>query len=297
MENDPAPAVVRRPCEGETVDLLGGADRFEVRVHDHGYVALVDVMPRLVPAGHTADAAVVQAARVSYGPGTKRASDDRDLVRYLMRHGHSTPFEMVELKLHVAAPLFVARQWLRHRTASVNEQSARYSVLQPRFYRPAEVRAQSVSSKQGSAGVVAPDTARDLHALLDDAEALWARYEAAVDDGVARELARIALPASVYTEWYWKCDLHNVLHFLELRLGDHAQEEIRDYARAVLALAHLVAPLSVEAFVDYRLEGLRLTRLEVEALRDGGDLASANARERAEWVAKLRRLGRGRADE
>ncbi len=285
--------ILRRPFEAETVDLMGGCSRWEVRVHEHGFLALVDVMPRVVPAGQTADAAIVQAARVSYGAGTKKVSEDRALIRYLLRHRHTTPLEMVELKFHAAMPLFVARQWIRHRTANVNEYSARYSVLKDRFYRPeaAEVRRQSATNRQGGEEPIDVGTAEDFLAYLEGCEASYGRYSDLVERGVSRELARIGLPCSVYTEWYWKCDLHNVLHFLALRMDRHAQKEIRDYAEAMFALVRELAPLTAEAFVDYRLEAVTLSRLEVEALREGRDLATANAREREEFEEKAAKLG------
>lgn len=291
--------------ERPLVDLMGGAERWEARVHNHGFVALVDVMPRLVPADQAADAAIVQAARVSYGHGTKKVSEDRGLVRYLLRHRHTTPFEMVELKFHVAMPIFIARQWIRHRTANVNEYSARYSIVPDRFYVPSldEVRKQSRANRQGgeerfdtSDGAEEARTAEEFLNYLKEVEAAYQKYLGLTDKGVSRELARIGLPVNIYTEWYWKCDLHNTLRFLSLRLDPHAQSEIRDYAAAMAALIEPIAPVTMEAFRDYELESLRLTRLEVEALRravSGGDatLQSDNNRERAEWEAKRASLG------
>ena len=287
-----SPPIDRRPAETELVDVMGGSARWEVKVHDHGLAALVDVMPRLVPAGQTADAAIVQAARVSYGEGTKQVSEDRGLIRYLLRHWHSTPFEMVEVKFHLAMPIFVARQWLRHRTASVNEYSGRYSVIRDRFYHPAPdyVRAQSSANRQGGGDALPDATAAEFSAWLDRTEAQYADYERFVAAGVARETARLGLPASVYTEFYWKVDLHNLFHFLRLRLDPHAQREIRDYAAALFALTREVAPVACEAFVDYRLGAVQLTRLEAEALRTGKPLASDNRRENAEWEEKQRTL-------
>jgi thymidylate synthase (FAD) len=280
--------------EAPFVDLMGGAERWTVPVHEHGFIALVDVMPRLVPEGQTADQAIVQAARVSYGHGTKRVQEDRGLIRYLMRHRHTTPFEMVELKFHCRIPMFVARQWIRHRTASVNEYSGRYSIMPDRFYRPTadEVRAQSAANRQGGDEPVDQQSAEAFLAYLESVESQYAKYESLAERGVSRELARIGLPVSVYTEWYWKCDLHNVFHFLSLRLDRAAQAEIRAYAVAMLALIRPLAPVACEAFVDYRLGAVGLTRLEVEAIRRG-DLSpdTDNKRERAEWEAKRRLLG------
>lgn len=293
-EADPPP-IDRKPAEAEWVDVMGGSSRWEIKVHDHGLAALVDVMPRLVPAGQTADAAIVQAARVSYGEGTKKVSEDTGLIRYLLRHWHTTPFEMVELKFHLAMPIFVARQWLRHRTASVNEYSGRYSVIRDRFYHPAPdyVRVQSATNRQGGGEVAEGATAQEFSDWLDRAEAQYADYERFVDQGVARETARLGLPASVYTEFYWKVDLHNLFHFLRLRMDAHAQREIRDYANAIFALTREVAPVACEAFVDYRLGAVQLTRLEVEAMRTGEPLASSNKRENAEWEEKRQALAAG----
>lgn len=289
-----APPIARVAPEQPLADVMGGAARWEIKVHDHGFVALIDAMPRLVPQGQTADAAIVQAARVSYGAGTKKVSEDRGLIRYLLRHRHTTPFEMVEFKFHCAMPIFVARQWIRHRTANVNEYSGRYSVMPDRFYKPGAemVRKQSSVNRQGGDEPIDLATAEDFLAYLDRAEKVYAEYLALADRGVARELARIALPQSLYTEWYWKCDLHNILRFLSLRMDAHAQQEIRDYARAMHALIEPIVPVTVEAFRDYELESLRLTRLEVEAIRAGrATIESDNKREQAEWEAKRRTLG------
>lgn len=279
--------------EAPMVDAMGGAARWEIPVLDHGFVALVDCMPRLVPEGKTGDFAVVQAARVSYGQGTKQVSEDRGLVRYLMRHRHSTPFEMAEFKFHIAMPIFVARQWIRHRTANVNEYSARYSIVPDRFYRPGieAVRKQSKSNRQGGDEQIDAGTAEDFLALLDKAEAMYQEYLQLSERGVARELARMALPVSVYTEWYWKCDLHNIFHFLSLRMDPHAQLEIQAFARAMYELVRPIVPIACEAFEDYRLHGMHLTRLEIESLRTGQPLATENKREQAEWEAKRARLG------
>src|SRR5690349_267336 len=202
-------------------------------VLDHGFVRVIDYMGD--------DAAVVQAARVSYGRGTKKVSEDRGLIHYLMRHRHSTPFEMCEIKFHVKLPIFIARQWIRHRTANVNEYSARYSIVKDRFYHPTleNVRKQSTSNRQGGEGPADAATAQEFLDYLDEIERSYAKYQAFIDKGVAREIARIALPASVYTEWYWKVDLHNLLRFLSLRMDPHAQQEIRDYAWAMF---HVIRP-------------------------------------------------------
>ncbi|MGA2582753.1 MAG: FAD-dependent thymidylate synthase [Tepidisphaeraceae bacterium] len=285
--------IEKKPPETELVDVMGGAARWEIKVHDHGLVALCDVMPRLAPAGKTADFAIVQAARVSYGEGTRQVNEDRGLIRYLARHRHTTPFEMVEFKFHHVMPIFVARQWIRHRTANVNEYSARYSVVKDRFYHPSmeNVRKQSTVNRQGGTEPIDELTARQFLEYLDRSEAQYAEYEKMLERGVSRELARIALPVNVYTEWYWKCDLHNVLHFLSLRMDAHAQQEIRDYATAMFALIQPIVPIAAEAFMDYQMQGVHLSRLELESLRTGQPLATTNKREQAEWDEKKKAMG------
>lgn len=304
----PNPAVERAMPETPLVDVMGGALRHQLPVLDHGFLALVDVMPRMVPKPDsgppTADGAIVQAARVSYGAGTKKVNEDRGLIRYLLRHRHTTPFEMVEFKFHVAMPIFVARQWIRHRTANVNEYSARYSILPDRFYTPSldQVRKQSRSNNQGGDERFRIDeasevqTAQEFLDLLRDVEALYPRYMKLTEQGVSRELARMALPVSIYTEWYWKCDLHNLLRFLSLRLDSHAQEEIQAYARAMHDLVAPIVPITMEAWRDYAFEAMHLTRLEVEAVRalatgGPGTIQTENKREQAEWESKRARLG------
>jgi thymidylate synthase (FAD) len=283
----------RKPFESEVYDVMGGSARWEIKVHDHGLVALVDVMPRLVPIGKTADAAIVQAARVSYGEGTKKVNEDRGLIRYLARHRHSTPFEMVEFKFHHVMPIFIARQWIRHRTANVNEYSARYSVVRDRFYHPTagNIRQQSAANRQGGAAPVDDLTSAEFLKYLDELEQSYTKYQQFIDKGVARETARIVLPVNVYTEWYWKIDLHNLMHFLSLRMDAHAQQEIRDYATAMFELIRPIVPIAAEAFLDYQVGGLHLTRLEVEAMRAGAPLATENKRENAEWDEKKKKLG------
>ena len=290
-----SPAIKIVLPEAPLRDVMDGASRWEIPCLDHGFVALVDCMPRLVPEGKTADFAIVQSARVSYGQGTKHVNEDRGLVRYLMRHRHSTPFEMVEFKVHIAMPMFVARQWIRHRTANVNEYSARYSIVPDRFYRPDidAVRKQSKSNRQGGDEPIDVGTAEEFMQLLEKAEHLYQDDIGLTEKGVARELARAALPVSVYTEWYWKCDLHNIFHFLSLRLDPHAQLEIQVFAQAMYDLLKPIVPVSAEAFEDYRLESMHLTRLEIEAMRTGQPLATDNKRETAEWDAKRERLGLG----
>lgn len=235
-------------------------------VLDHGFVRVIDYMGD--------DSAIVQAARVSYGAGTRKVSDDAGLIRYLMRHWHSTPFEMCEVKFHVKLPIFVARQWIRHRTANVNEYSARYSILEREFYVPSpeHLAAQSSVNNQGRGAVLeGAEAARVLDLLREDAGRAYDHYEAMLStegqQGLARELARMNLPASVYTQWYWKCDLHNLFHFLRLRADAHAQYEIRAYAEVMAAIVADWVPLAYGAFEDYRLGGVSLSAKGVEVLR------------------------------
>ncbi|WP_347241590.1 FAD-dependent thymidylate synthase [Thermus sp.] len=228
-----------------------------IPVLDKGFVRLVDAMGD--------DASIVQAARVSYGEGTKTVREDAALIDYLMRHRHTSPFEMVEFKFHVKAPLFVVRQWFRHRTASVNEVSGRYSVLKEEFYEPEAFRRQAKRNKQGSEGALLDEEAL---ALLRKAEQeAYGAYQALLQKGVAREMARMVLPLNLYTEFYWKQDLHNLFHFLKLRLAPEAQWEIRQYAQAIAELVKARVPLAWAAFEEHVLEGALLSRTELRALR------------------------------
>ena len=241
----------------------------EARLHhavpclDHGFVRVVDYMGD--------DAAVVQAARVSYGRGTRKLREDRGLIRYLMRHRHTTPFEMCELKLHVKLPIFVARQWIRHRTASVNEISGRYSVLDSEFYLPApeDLAVQSQSNRQGRGAELTTEQAAEvLDILRAEASRAHASYAGLMNGfDLARELARINLTLSTYTQWYWKIDLHNLLHFLALRLHPHAQREFRVYSQAIAELVAAWVPTTWEAFEDYRLGAHTISRQEIEVIR------------------------------
>jgi len=231
---------------------------------DHGFVRLIDYMGD--------DSAIVQAARVSYGKGTKKVRQDRGLIRYLMRHRHTSPLEMCEIKLHAKMPIFVARQWVRHRTASLNEISARYSVLDNEFYLPAtqDLATQSDSNRQGRGDVLSAEQSAAVLALLKrDAEQSYQTYERLLGDefGLARELARMDLPVNYYTQWYWKVDLHNLLHFLSLRMDAHAQYEIRVFADAIARIVADWVPLVYEAFLDYRVGGQFLSRQGVDILR------------------------------
>jgi len=240
-------------------------------VLDHGFIRLVDYMGD--------DSAIVQAARVSYGAGTRHVQNDDGLIRYLMRHWHSTPFEMCEIKLHVKLPVFVARQWIRHRTANVNEYSARYSILDREFYIPApeQLAAQSAVNNQGRGEVLSgAEAARVLEILKGDADRTYDHYEAMLAEvqpdgtpqqGLARELARMNLPMNIYTQWYWKVDLHNLFHFLRLRADAHAQYEIRVYAEAICAVVRDWVPLAYGAFEDYRMGGVQLSAKAVAVLK------------------------------
>jgi thymidylate synthase (FAD) len=240
-------------------------------VLDHGFIRVVDYMGD--------DAAIVQAARVSYGAGTKHVQDDEGLIRYLMRHWHSTPFEMCEIKLHVKLPVFVARQWIRHRTANVNEYSARYSILDREFYipDPSQLAAQSSVNNQGRGAVLSgEEAARVLQILKSDANTAYDHYEAMLSQaqpdgtpqqGLARELARMNLPANIYTQWYWKVDLHNLFHFLRLRADPHAQYEIRVYAEAIAACVKDWVPAAYAAFEDYRMGGVTLSAKAIAVLK------------------------------
>lgn len=267
-----------------------------IKVLDKGFVRVVDVMGD--------DAAIVQAARVSYGVGTKSVSQDEGLIRYLMRHYHTSPFEMVEFKLHCRMPIFVARQWIRHRTANVNELSGRYSEMQDWFYEPtAELcTTQSAQNRQGGTGEQIEDAELLAQQFSQTQQEVYKQYEFCIEKNMRRELARINLPLSLYTEWYWKIDLHNLFHFLRLRLDKHAQLEIRLYAEAIAEIVKERLPLSWKAFEDYQLNAIHFSGLEQEALRtmltssskitqDNLKLAIPNNRERLEFIEKMDALG------
>ena len=305
----PPPASTRRPTVPAMEEMLG----VTIPCLDHGFVRLVDYMGD--------DHAVVQAARVSYGTGTKRLREDRGLIRYLLRHRHTTPFEMCEIKVHMKLPIFVARQLARSRTASLNEVSGRYSVIDKEYYSPdpSVLGVQSKVNRQGRGEPVSPERAGEILALLRaEAEQAYAHYEellggasaaemtgeqretaanapeAPAPEGIARELARINLPVSYYTQWYWKIDLHNLLRFISLRADAHAQYEIQVYAQALAELTRRWVPDVYEAFVDYQVEGASLSRMEIAALRAllGGqqpDLAGLgmSAREQVEFKERF----------
>lgn len=241
---------------------------------DHGFVRVIDYMGD--------DNAIVQAARVSYGKGTKKVSEDQGLINYLMRHRHTTPFEMCEIKYHIKLPIFVARQWIRHRTANVNEYSGRYSIMGNEYYipEPQHLAAQSTVNNQGRGEVLSPEQSkRVLELLKNDAQQVYEHYEEMINqdpagnpkdpskDSVARELARMNLTLNYYTEWYWKIDLHNLLHFVSLRADPHAQYEIRVYADILLETIAQWVPFAYEAFKKYRLEGMHLSREQIQVVR------------------------------
>ncbi|HUB96730.1 MAG TPA: FAD-dependent thymidylate synthase [Stellaceae bacterium] len=272
-------------------------------VLDHGFVRVIDYMGD--------DAAVVQAARVSYGKGTRRVSEDRALIHYLMRHQHTTPFEMCEIKYHVKLPIFVARQWIRHRTANVNEYSARYSILDNEFYVPApeQLAAQSSSNRQGRGEVLAGAAAARVMALLrEDAARAYRGYAELLNEdeagqpidagrqGLARELARMNLSLNFYTQWYWKTDLHNLMGFLALRADAHAQYEIRVYAEAMIGTLERWVPLTAEAFREHRLGGTHLSASALAVVRRllAGERVSQeeSGLGKREWRELMATLGR-----
>ncbi len=263
LESNPT----RRPTVPSLEEIL-----FEpMPVLDHGFIRIVDYMGD--------DSSVVQAARVSYGRGTRKVSEDDALIRYLLRHRHTTPFEMAEIKLHVKLPIFVARQWIRHRTASVNEYSARYSILDKEFYVPARehLAAQSTSNRQGRGETLDVERASEvLEILRNDAETVYRHYLAMLgeDDtgqsagpGLARELARMNLSLNFYTQWYWKVDLHNFMNFLRLRADAHAQYEIRVYADRMLDIMRKWVPMSHAAFEEYNLKSVHLSGTAISVVR------------------------------
>jgi thymidylate synthase (FAD) len=274
-----------------------------IPVLDHGFVRVIDYMGD--------DAAVVQAARVSYGKGTKRVSDDAGLINYLMRHRHTTPFEMCEIKYHVKLPIFIARQWIRHRTANVNEYSARYSVLDKEYYIPApeQLAAQSSVNRQGRGDVLeGAEAQRVLTMLREDAEQTYGHYAEMLNEdesgkvvdegrsGLARELARMNLTLNTYTQWYWKTDLHNLMHFLSLRADAHAQYEIRVYADAMMETLRRWVPLTAAAFEDYRMGAAHLSAkgLSVVKRMIAGELVTQkdSGLSAREWRELMATLGR-----
>ncbi len=291
------------PTRRATVPALEDILYEAIPVLDHGFVRVIDYMGD--------DAAVVQAARVSYGKGTKRVNEDRGLIHYLLRHRHTTPFEMCEIKYHVKLPIFVARQWIRHRTANVNEYSARYSILDNEFYIPApeHLAAQSTSNRQGRGGVLSGQEAeRVLSLLRDDAERAYRGYAEMLNEtergeaidgerqGLARELARMNLSLNFYTQWYWKTDLHNLLNFLSLRADAHAQYEIRAYAEAMIGTVERWVPMTAEAFRQYRLGGAQLSERGLAVVRRllAGETVTQeeSGMSKREWSELMAVLGR-----
>jgi thymidylate synthase (FAD) len=283
-------SITKRITVPEAEEILG----HEYPVLDHGFVRLVDYMG--------GDPAIVQAARVSYGDGTKKVSEDRGLIRTLMRDEHTSPFEMVESKWHCKMPLFVARQWIRHRTASVNEISGRYSVMRDEFYIPEaeQVNLQSEDNKQGRSdqSFSPEETKLILFGFDDEQKGAYKRYIERIDKGMARELARMNLPLSLYTEWYWKIDSHNLFHFLKLRMDKHAQYEIRQYANVIATLTQRIAPLAWKAFEDYNLNSIRLSVPEMEAIKanikltvpENMNMKGLTEREQIGLLEKLRKI-------
>ncbi|MFA7256491.1 MAG: FAD-dependent thymidylate synthase [Kiritimatiellales bacterium] len=257
----------------------------EIKVLDHGFVRLVDYMG--------GDARIVQTARVSYGEGTKTIRQDAGLIDYLLRHEHTSPFEHVIFELHCKMPIFVARQWIRHRTARLNEISGRYSVMKDEFYLPPreQISLQSVDNKQGRERETVPVELQDkvLELLKQDQSSSYANYSEILNDGIARELARINLPLSMYTEWYWQMDLKNMLHFLKLRMDSHAQWEIQEYARAIAQIVKAVCPLAYESFERHILRGAKFSSDEIAAIKAllAGKPNPLEARRRAEFEDKL----------
>ena len=294
----------RTPTARPTVAALEALLYQVTPVLDHGFIRVIDYMGD--------DGAIVQAARVSYGRGTRRVSEDAGLIRYLMRHRHSTPFEMCEIKYHVKLPIFVARQWIRHRTANVNEYSARYSILDREFYIPSpdHLAAQSTVNRQGRGDVLAGDEAAHVLGLLrDDAARSYDHYAEMLNEdetgaprdpsrrGLARELARMNLTLNTYTQWYWKIDLYNLLHFLSLRADAHAQYEIRAYAEAMLQTVEAWVPVACKAFRDYRLGAVTLSAPMLGVVRRmlaGESVAlEGSGLNRREWAELMAALDRG----
>ena len=257
------------------------------KVLDHGFVRVIDYMGN--------DTSIVQAARVSYGEGTKKSRDDKSLIFYLMRHWHSTPFEMCEVKLHVKLPVFVARQWIRHRTANVNEYSARYSILDNEFYIPKSenLASQSKSNNQGRGDVLVGEEAKEVIQILkNDSLRSYKSYEEMLSNenkkGLARELARMNLPTNIYTQWYWKTDLHNLFNFIRLRNDQHAQYEIRVYAEKIAELVKKWVPFAFEAFEQYQLNSSQLSANAmtcIKKLLSGGNISQeTSGMGKREWL-------------
>jgi thymidylate synthase (FAD) len=275
----------------------------QFKVLDSGFIRVMDYMGD--------DTAIIQSARVSYGEGTKKVSNDKGLIRYLMKNWHTTPFEMCEIKLHIKLPIFIARQWIRHRTANVNEYSARYSILDKEFYipKPQHMSSQSTTNKQGrGSNLSKKDTERFLKILKDDAERNYKHYEDMLNEnqsgeiknddktGLSRELARINLTLNTYTQWYWKIDLHNLLHFLYLRDDPHAQYEIQAYAEIILnKIVKRWVPYTYDAFKEFQLESYNLSKTAIEIIKkrlQGKKISyEKSGLSRREWIELTNKFG------
>ena len=257
----------------------------EIKVLDHGFVRLVDYMG--------SDARIVQTARVSYGEGTKTLREDAGLIDYLLRHEHTSPFEHVIFEFHAKMPIFVARQWIRHRTARLNEISGRYSVIKDEFYVPeaVSINFQSKDNKQGRAVDDVPPELKEkvINLLAKDQQSVYKNYEEMIDDDISRELARINLPLSTYTEWYWQMDLKNMFHFLKLRMDHHAQWEIQEYGRAMAQIVKAVCPLAYDSFERHMVNGARFSAHELHAIKEmlDGKPNPLEGRKLAEFNQKL----------
>jgi len=248
---------------------------------NHGFVRLVDSMP-----SENLDSAIVQAARVSYsGPGASTTRSDEGLVRYLMRHWHSTPFEMVEFKFHIKMPIFIARQHMRHRTASINELSGRYSEMPEEYFVPDHYRRQAKTNKQSSEGIVQIEQHPE-----SVCKSAFEVYHKMLEEGCCKELARCHLPLSTFTEFYWKINLHNLMHYLQLRMEPGAQEEIREYANEIFKLVQPLVPITMKAFMDFRVNSLTLSGPEIEAFKNGTKLESPG--EQREFENKMKLLNK-----
>lgn len=279
--------------------MLVSLDNAEVKVLDHGFVRMVDCMPRMIPSGSEklrCDYAVAEAARVSYGGSSKTEEEDIRLVRYLLRNKHTSPFEMVKFKFHLKLPIFVQRQLIRHRTANVNEISGRYTQLSDEFYEPPSIRGQSKSNKQGSSSEpleMTDNLSCSYRDYMKTNQQVYELYNTLLDNGVAKELARICLPQNIYTELYWCIDLHNLLHFLGLRSSAHAQYEIREYANAIEKLIADLCPVTISAYREYFIGSVTFSTKELALIREyinSGNISSvfASKREETDFYEKIK---------
>jgi thymidylate synthase (FAD) len=286
--------------EAKEIDTLPASRTTQIELGNgqHGSVMLIDAMPRLVPEGSIGpEIAITRAARVSYGAGTKTVSDDTNLVRHLMRNKHMTPFEAITLTFRIVAPKFTATQWMRHRTGSYNEESARYSVVGSDCYlpEPDEVKQQSTANRQGADHATADSV---TEGFIDGVRVAYSAaksvYDAAIECGISREMARIVLPEGRYTTFYWTVNLRNAFSFLELRMDSHAQDNIREYANAIWGILCKFCPVACAAFDDYHLNAVTLSALEIRALREGeakpSEARNMSTRERTEWKAKRAKI-------